>query len=124
MKVPIAATLGLMLAGCVVHRADIENAPLVMTTSFSGSYDSMIECVKARIVGGKIYEDPDGKRVVLYDAVKELEWRGTTHYALIFSRVSESRKSVDFKKLPAGSVDKYILDKFWTPVEACARETA
>lgn len=65
--------------------------------------------------------DPIAKKMVIYDSVKFLEDRGITHFAMVFTEVSDGHGLVEFKRQPLGEIDKRLLKRFWAPVEACVK---
>lgn len=76
--------LGLGIAACV-QLGDILQTKPVRTLKFTGSHQTVAQCVRSRL-GGKLQDH--GDRLVIYDAVKGDQFEGLTHYAITVSRTT------------------------------------
>jgi hypothetical protein len=117
-----------LLAGACVNLQDIQQQHPVRSLIFNGSYQAVAGCVQQRL-HGKVSADPFEKRYVIYDAVKNMEMQGLTHYSITIGHWSIEQGQAQWRimepKPGSGRTRKIPLAdtavrQIWAPVEECA----
>ncbi|MDJ0610618.1 MAG: hypothetical protein QNJ67_16710 [Kiloniellales bacterium] len=110
-----------IVGACTINLKDIRRTEPVRTVNYTGSFEEMALCVEARL-GGKWNRDLYKPEISIYDSVKAHTNRGVSHYAMTITQTDKKGGFVVWQKIPEGEMDQFVVDRFWSPVVACAEE--
>ena len=114
--------VGVAFVGCV-GLGHLQKEEPIRKMEFSGSHKQVATCIQSRL-GGKVEGVVLGNKISVYNSVKGYQHRGMSHFAMTVSKTTAGRGVVEWRKLPAGPMDKKLVTQFWSPVEDCVRRAA
>ena len=108
----------MLLSACVRLRSVIAS-PVHDTLEYSASPAEMAKCTQDAVRTRR--KDEPGRIILWHNPTTRAD-EGITHVAFVF-RPRDDGGTVDFHKLPARQpMTKAMSERFWGPVQRCARQ--